>query len=85
MIEFPETAQREWQIVADAHNATNELRLRIERDTRVESEVEHLRIRHQAALEFQQELEAGDTPVLEMMTLHDYRNSPVSMAPTDSI
>lgn len=85
MIQFPETAQVEWQIVADAHNATTLLRQRIERDTNVEREVERLRIRHQAALEFQQELEADDTPVLEMMTLTDYRNAPVSLAPTDAI
>lgn len=85
MIGFPETAQTEWQIVADAHNASAELRQRIERETNVEREVERLRIRHQAAMEFQYELEAGDTPDLEMMTLADYRNSPVSLAPTDVI
>ena len=85
MIQFPETAQTEWQIVADAHNATTRLRQQIERDTNVEREIERLRIRHQAAMEFQQELEADDTPDLEMMTLSDYRNAPVSLAPTDSI
>lgn len=84
MIQFPETAQAEWEIVATAHHAAEELRRRIERDTKVEAEVERLRVRHEAALTFQQELDSDQTPVLEMMTLSTYQATP-GLEPSDLI
>lgn len=84
IVQFPETVQTEWQIVADAAHVTVALRQRIERETRVEREVEHLRIRHQAKILFQQELDAEDTPDLEMVTLADYQANPAA-APQDLI
>lgn len=85
MIQFPETAQIEWEVVADAANAAEELRLRIERGTAVEKEVERLRVRHQATTLFQQELDSDQTPTLEMMTVADYQNSPSFTAPVDLV
>jgi archaellum biogenesis ATPase FlaH len=84
VIRFPETALTEWKIVADAANAERELRERIERETLVEREVERLRIRHQATLSFQQELDADQTPALEMATLATYQTNPAA-APVDMI
>lgn len=85
MVEFPETAEREWNIIADAANADLALRQRLERDTQVERELEKLRIRHQAALMFQAEVEAEDTPDLDMVSLADYRANPVANGVTDLI
>lgn len=84
MIRFPETVEAEWKIVADAANAEAELRARLERETLVEREVEKLRVRHAANLTFQQELDADQTPVLEMMSLAGYQANPLA-APTDLI
>lgn len=76
MIQFPETASREWQIIADAANIETELRKQIARDTQVEVKLDKLRIDHAAALIFQQELDAGETPELEMGTLATYSATP---------
>ena len=84
VIQFPETAMAEWSIIADAANAEVELRLRIERDTLVERELEKQRIRHQATLRFQQELDEDMTPALEMGTLATYNATPAA-APVDMI
>lgn len=84
MIQFPETAQAEWKIVAEAANATTELRQRLERETQVERELDRLRVRHGAALLFQQELDSDQTPVLEMMTLANYQATP-NAGPADLI
>lgn len=84
MIQFPETAAVEWRIVADAANIKHVVKQRIERGTRVEREVENLRVRHEAKVLFQQELDADQTPTLEMGTLADYRNNP-QQAPSDLI
>lgn len=84
IIRFPETARKEWQVVADAANADAELRKRIERDTLVERELERLRIRHEATTALQQEIDAEDTPALEMTTLSEYQQNP-SAAPRDAI
>jgi energy-coupling factor transporter ATP-binding protein EcfA2 len=84
VVKFPETLLREWKVVADSANAGRELRKRIERGTRVEKETESLRIRHEANLIFQQELDADTTPELEMNTLDDYKNNP-GAAPVDLI
>lgn len=85
MIQFPETARVEWEAVADAANAAEELRLRIERGTKIEKEVEHLRVRHAATTIFQQEQDSEQTPVLEMMTVADYQSNPSFTAPVDLI
>jgi RecA-family ATPase len=84
IVQFPETVQSEWRIVAEAALSEVRLRQRIERDTMVEREVERLRVRHEATLMFQQELDAADTPVLEMLTLADYNANPAA-APADLI
>lgn len=84
MIQFPETAQSEWNIVAEAANAETKLRERIEHENHVEREVERLRRRHEAGVIFQQELDADETPVLEMTTLADYASNPAA-APDDLI
>lgn len=84
MIQFPETAVSEWEIVAKAANVGRELRQQLARDTRIESELDNLRIRYKAKEMFQQELAAGETPALEMGTLTDYKNTPSAM-PSDLI
>ncbi len=84
MIQFPETAATEWKIIADAAQATTSLRQRLERDTLVERAVETLRIRHEANLLFQNELDADLTPVLEMSTLSSFKANPTA-GPTDLI
>lgn len=84
MIQFPETAQSEWNIVAEAATASISLRKRLDRDARVDVEVERLRVRHEAALIFQQELDADQTPTLEMMSLASYKANPAA-APKDLI
>lgn len=85
MVQFPETAASEWKIVADAAAATDTLRQRLERDALVEAELEKRRIRHQADVMFEAELQAEDTPDLVMMTLADYRNSPMPTKRRDLI
>lgn len=84
VIQFPETAQSEWKIVADAANAEQRLKEKIEHDTLVDREVQRLRQRHDANLIFQQELDADSTPELEMTTLANYASNP-SAAPLDMI
>lgn len=84
MIQFPETAVVEWQVAANAAEAEVVLRLKIQRATEVERETERLRVRHEAALVFQQELDADQTPQLEMTTLANYKANP-STAPVDLI
>lgn len=84
MIEFPETAQTEWKIVADAAGVEAELRARLGRETLIEREVDKLRVRHAATHMFQQELDADLTPTLEMTTLADYQANPAA-SPVDLI
>lgn len=84
-IQFPETVAKEWQIVADAANASTALRERLQRDTLVEAALEKLRVAHEAKVQFDAELQAADTPDLDMMTLSDYLSSPQSYAPQDMI
>lgn len=84
MIRFPETVWAEWSAVARAARADEEVRKRIERDTLVERELERLRIRHEAGLQFQQELDADQTPSLEIGTLATYQANPAAV-PTDLI
>ena len=84
MIEFPETARLEWEVVADSAEAEGRLRKKIQHDTEVERETTKLRIRHEAALVFQQELDADQTPELEMLTLNNYQSNP-NAAPSDLI
>lgn len=84
MIQFPETARIEWETVADAAEVEAELRKRIHRGTEVEKEVERLKVRHEASLTFQQELDADSTPELEMISLTNFKADPAA-APTDLI
>lgn len=76
MIQFPETANREWQAVAAKAAAAHAVRERIERDTRVANRLEELHVQHEAKLLFQQAIDAESTPTLEMVTLTQYRNDP---------
>lgn len=78
MIQFPETASREWQAVAAKVVAAGAVRERIERDTRVANRLEDLHVQHEAKLLFQQQIDAESTPTLEMVTLTEYRNDPGS-------
>lgn len=84
MIQFPETAQVEWNIIAEAALAEQRIKEKIEHDTLVEREVARLRQRHEATLIFQQELDADATPSLEMTTLATYKTNPAA-APADMI
>lgn len=84
MIQFPETAAIEWEVVADAASAEHRLRKKIKHDTEVEHEMARLRVRHEASEAFAQELDADSTPVLEMVTLATYKNNP-GMAPVSMI
>lgn len=84
VIEFPETARAEWEVAAQAVEAEHRLRARIQKDTEVERETTRLRVRYEANQLFQSELDADATPVLEMVTLADYRANPVG-APVDLI
>lgn len=84
MIQFPEAARVEWQTVADSIDAGVRLRKSIQRATEVEHALERLRIRHEANILHQQEIDAENTPELELMTLTDYKND-TSMAPRDLI
>lgn len=84
MIQFPEAARVEWEVIADAAHAEEELRKRIERDTRIEIETEKLRVRHEAALRLEHELNADQTPALEMSTLATHQSNPAA-APQDLI
>lgn len=85
MIEFPETAAKVWQVAAEAVEAEQRLRKRIQHDTKVEDETSRLRVRHEANLMFLAELDADATPVLEMVSLADYRKGGAVNAPVDLI
>lgn len=84
MIQFPETAQTEWETVANAAEAEVRLRKKIQRDTEVERETERLRVRYEASVIFQAEQDADQTPTLEMVTLANYKSNPAA-APQDLI
>lgn len=81
MIQFPETAATEWDVAAQAAEVEHRLRKKIQHDTEVERETTRLRIRHEASLTFQQELDADQTPALEMATLADYKAMGVAPVP----
>lgn len=85
VIRFPETVQREWDHAAGAVQAAIDLKARIGRDTRVESELDNLRIRYQAKVQHEAELAAEGTPALEMMTLAQYKANPAAVGPGDLI
>lgn len=84
MIQFPVAAETEWTIIASAANAEKELRLRIERATQVENRLEKLRVDHEAKIALEQELNADQTPALEMSTLATHKSNPAA-APADLI
>lgn len=84
MIQFPETARLEWEVVAYAAEATQRLRKKIRHDTEVDKKLFDLRVRHEATTLFQQELDADLTPALEMGTLAEYLNNPTA-APKEMI
>lgn len=69
MIQFPETAQREWEIAASTVVAAGNFRKRVARDAQVANEVERLHVRHEAKEQFQQELDAAETVPLVIETV----------------
>lgn len=83
MIQFPETAAAEWEVAANTVQAAHDLRKRIQHATKVDAETDRLRIRHDAALAFEQEISGAET-VLEMTTLANYKSNPAA-APVDMI
>lgn len=85
MVEFPETAVAEWTAAAEAAEAPFRLAEKIAQEQEVERALEKLRVRHQAEVFFQQELNAETTPVLEMGTLAELVNSPTMTFPDDMI
>lgn len=72
MIQFPETAAREWQVVHEASTAKHEVQQRIERGANVERALERMRVNHEAKTLLQQELDADLTPPLIMGTIADF-------------
>lgn len=84
MIQIPAVVLEEWVAAATVAEAEDKLRVQIEHDSLVSREVERLRIRHEAAVQFQQELDAEDTPPLEIGTLTQFLSNPAS-APKDMI
>ena len=85
MVQFPETASREWRNAAYTAHARTRMRQRIERDTQVERAVERLRTNHEAKIKFQQELDAEQTPALVEGTLHDLLTTQAMTPPADLI
>ena len=85
MVQFPETASREWRNAAYTAHARTRTRQRIERDTQVERAVERLRTNHEAKIKFQQELDAEQTPALVEGTLHDLLTTQAMTPPADLI
>ncbi len=85
MIQFPETAWNEWKIIHDAANAEKDLRAKIKRGIAIEKELETLRVRHEAKVQLQQELDADQTPELKMLTGLDYLNNPALSAPPEDL
>lgn len=85
MVVFPETAISEWQRVADSAEIPKKLADRIQHDVEVELAAKRLHIRHEADILFRQQLDAEDTPVLEMGTLTELAQSPSMSAPADLI
>lgn len=84
MVQFPAVVMDEWVAVATAAEAEDKLRAQIEHDTLVERELERLRIKHEASVAFQQELDEEETPDLQMMTMAAFLAQPNS-APSDLI
>jgi archaellum biogenesis ATPase FlaH len=84
MIEFPETAQREWDAIHAIDAARVEFEKNIRADARVDTELENIRVRHRAKILHEQELSADQTPTLEMGTLANHLANPVA-TPQDII
>lgn len=84
MVLFPETARLEWEAAAASAHIATVVKKNLDRAVAVENALERLRVRHEANILFQQELDADSTPVLEMSTLTDYRGNPAA-APTDLV
>lgn len=84
MIQFPDSAAREWGSIAARVEKSITVRAKIEREVLVANKVAEKWVGHEAKLQFDQELAAQDTPPLEMMTLEDFLNNP-SASPQDII
>lgn len=84
MIRFPETIQKEIDDIDAASTAAEDFKARLKHDIDVERKLEDERIRHEAKIRLQQEIDADMTPELEMTTLANYQTNPAS-APADLI
>lgn len=85
MIQFPETADSEWKIAAEAAGAEDNLKARLKHDSDVEAETSKLRVRHEANLRLQRELAAEETPTLVMGSITDFVQMNNGAAPVDLI
>lgn len=84
MIQFPETAVREWNGVAARVEKSITVRQKVEREVQVANEVEKHWVRHESKLAFEQSLAASETPPLEIGFLEDYLSNPATI-PSDII
>jgi KaiC/GvpD/RAD55 family RecA-like ATPase len=84
VIQFPETVQQEIDDVDAATNAAEDFRAKLKHDIEVQNTLEKERVRHEAKIKLQQEIDAEMTPDLEMTTLATYQLQP-AMAPADLI
>ena len=85
MIQFPETAESEWKIAAEAAAAEDNLKARLKHDSDVELETGKLRVRHEANLRLRRELAAEETPSLVMGTIAEFVQMNKGAAPVDLI
>lgn len=85
MVEFPETAQKEWQAVADAARASIDFKERLKHAAAVDTRLERMRVDYEAKILLQAEIEGEATPDVEMMTLADFTSNPSLTAPQDLI
>lgn len=85
MVEFPESVAKEWESLVEAENFEKDFKRGLQRATLVEQKVEQLRIRHEAQIAFDAELDAGETPTLEIGTLAMHQANPAVTSPQDLI
>src|ERR1700751_3890055 len=85
MVRFPETIQSEVEAISRAASAAEDYKAKLAEDADVQIKLERLRVDHKAKELLKKEIEAEDTPALEMMTLADYHNSAGATGPADLI
>lgn len=85
MVRFPETIQSEIEAIDRAANASEDFKARLDEAVSIETELGRQRVRYRATELLKQEIDAEDTPGLEMMTLADYQNLAGTTGPADLI